>query len=54
MQAYKFARLQNENGRYLLKDRDEDVDRILAEVDEVVEVDNFDQISNTELEWRIR
>jgi len=37
----------------LLKDRDEDVDRILAEVDEVVEVDNFDQISNTELEWRI-
>ena len=40
MQAQKFARLQNENGRYIdMNDRDEDVDRILADVGDEVEVD---------------
>ena len=44
MQAQKFARLQ--------ADRDEDVDRIMADVGD--EVEDFDQISNQELEQKIK
>ena len=44
VQAQKFARLQ--------ADRDEDVDRIMADVGD--EVEDFDQISNQELELKIK